>query len=74
MSVPERAAPESGYFADYEVYAMGEAVAWGQITLGCATEAANRDPAGLIRRLRQAAADQHGVDPGEVRLRQVCRL
>lgn len=74
MSVPERAAAGSGYFADYEVYVMGEAVAWGQITLGCAADAANRDPAGLIRRLRQAAADQHGVDPGEVRLRQVCRL
>lgn len=74
MSVRERVAAGSGYFADYEIYAMGEAIAWGQIALGCAADDAGRDPAALIRRLRQAAADQHGVAPGEIRLRQVCRL
>lgn len=71
MSAPDG---DRGYFADYEIYAMGEVVAWGQITLDCGGVGKALDPAELIRRLRQAAADQHGVDFGEVRLRQVCRL
>lgn len=73
MSAPDSASPGAGYFADYEVYAMGEAIAWGQITLACSSED-DREPAALIRRLRQAAADQHGAEAGTIRLRQVCRL
>ncbi|MGS1077200.1 hypothetical protein [Pseudoxanthomonas beigongshangi] len=74
MSAPDFASSGVGYFADYEVYVMGEAVAWGQITLACANDDGERDPVGLIRRLRQAAADQHGAEAGAIRLRQVCRL
>lgn len=73
MSEPDPVPPGAGYFADYEVYAMGEVVAWGQITLACAGHG-DCGPAMLIRRLRQAAADQHGMEAGAIRLRQVCRL
>lgn len=73
MSEPDPVPPGAGYFADYEVYAMGEAIAWSQITLACASDG-DREPAALIRRLRQAAADQHGTQTGAIRLRQVCRL
>lgn len=73
MSAPDSAATAPGYFADYEVYAMGEAIAWGQIALAGAGDG-ERDPAALIRTLRQAAADQHGAEVGAIRLRQVCRL
>lgn len=72
MSAPD---PRRGYFADYEIYAGGQAVAWGQIALACDAAAGDAlEPAELLQRLRQAAAGQHGVEAGQVRLRHLCRL
>jgi hypothetical protein len=68
MSAPD--APRD-YFADYEVYQDGEAIAWGQVTHRTPGDAV---PASLVDMLRARAANAHGVDAGSIRLRCVNRL
>lgn len=67
---PDAAMPRA-YFADYEAYEDGHAVAWGQAVLTCA---AQDDADEVIARLRQQAADRQGVPRAAIRLRSVCRL
>jgi len=68
MSAPD--APRD-YFADYEVYQDGQAIAWGQVTHRIHGDVA---PASLVDTLRARAANAHGVDGGSIRLRCVNRL
>lgn len=67
---PDQAMPRA-YFADYEAYEDGHAFAWGQAVLRCAVQ---DDAEEIIARLRQQAADRHGVPCTAIRLRSVCRL
>ncbi|CAN7410747.1 hypothetical protein LJR143_002382 [Pseudoxanthomonas sp. LjRoot143] len=61
------------YFADYEVYQEGHAVAWGQVTYR-ARNAADATAADVVASLRQQAAYMHEVDAGAIRLRCIARL
>jgi hypothetical protein len=61
------------YFADYEVYQDGHAVAWGQVTHSLSGET-DVAPASLVHTLRSCAAKDHGVEAGAIRLRCVERL
>jgi len=61
------------YFADYEILVGGRYVVWGQSTLDYAPAGAF-DPAQVLERLRRQAAEAHGVDCAEVRVRSVSRL
>ena len=61
------------YFADYEILVGGRYVVWGQSTLDYVPAAAF-DPAEVLERIRREAADAHGVDCSEVRVRSVSRL
>jgi len=63
------------YFADYEVQVGDHLRIWGQATLVHETAGnAALDPADVLARIRAQAADQHGVRPGEVRVRSIQRL
>lgn len=61
------------YFADYEILVGGRFIVWGQSTLDYAPTAAF-DPAEVLTRIRRQAADAHGVECAEVRVRSVSRL
>ncbi|WP_147300583.1 hypothetical protein [Lysobacter silvisoli] len=61
------------YFADYEILVGGRFVVWGQSTLDY-VPAAGFDPAEVLERIRRVAAHLHGVEPVEVRVRQISRL
>ncbi|CTP88347.1 hypothetical protein [Xanthomonas graminis] len=68
-------APESArhYLADYDAYSYGQRVAWG--TLAHSWDAAvPLDPQRLLQQLRAHAAQRHGVDSEEIRIRSVSRL
>ncbi|MBO9828839.1 MULTISPECIES: hypothetical protein [Xanthomonas] len=69
-SAPERA---RHYLADYEAYSFGQRVAWGTLAHTWA-EPAPLDPERLLGRLRAQAAQRHGVDSSEIRIRSVSRL
>ncbi|MDR7069126.1 hypothetical protein J2X02_001977 [Pseudoxanthomonas japonensis] len=61
------------YFADYEVYQDGVAIAWGQVTHS--TEAGVAcTPGALVAVLRAKASHAHEVDAGAIRPRGVHRL
>ncbi len=64
------------WFADYDVIVCGRPFAWGQVTRTladtCPTEDFDAD--GLVHALRLSAAERHGVDPGDIRIRQISRL
>ncbi|MGO1068170.1 hypothetical protein [Lysobacter sp. CA199] len=63
------------YFADYEILVGGRFIVWGQTTLDYApAEPAAFDPAELLDRIRQQAANEHGVERDEVRVRNLSRL
>ncbi|SFV28204.1 hypothetical protein SAMN05428990_0922 [Pseudoxanthomonas sp. YR558] len=62
----DRASPPR-YFADYEVYDVGQCIAWGQATLASTPDHA-------VDALRRCAAEQQAVDAGAIRLRTICRL
>jgi hypothetical protein len=68
-------APEASrhYFADYEVYQEGHAVAWGQVTHS-ARNAADVTAADVVAALREQAARAHDVTAGAIRLRCIARL
>ena len=68
-------APEAArhYFADYEVYQDGIAIAWGQVTHST-KRGVDRDPDALVAALRTQASRTHEVDAGAIRLRCVHRL
>lgn len=70
MSAPEW---PRHYFADYEVYQDGHAVAWGHVT-HCARSATDFNAVAVVDALRDRAARGHDVNPGAVRLRFVTRL
>lgn len=61
------------YFADYEVYQDGIAIAWGQVTHSAA-RGVDGDPDALVAALRARASRTHDVDAGVIRLRCVHRL
>lgn len=68
-------APESSrhYLADYEAYSYGQRVAWG--TLAHSWDSGEPlDPQGLLQQLRVQAAQRHGVDSDDIRIRSVSRL
>ncbi|HEY0505525.1 MAG TPA: hypothetical protein VGD42_18725 [Lysobacter sp.] len=63
------------YFADYEIQMGDRLRVWGQATLVHETAAdAALDPARVLERVRQQAADEHGVRACEVRVRALHRL
>jgi hypothetical protein len=63
------------YFADYEVWMSERLRVWGQTTLVHEVEDSQAlDPAQVLQRIQQQAADAHGVRPGEVRVRALNRL
>lgn len=69
-SAPERA---RHYLADYEAYSYGQRVAWG--TLAHSWDSGEPlDPQRLLQQLRAQAAQRHGVDSGDIRIRGVSRL
>ncbi len=76
MSAPDPAngiAHARHYFADYETYHDGHAVAWGQVTHSICHNA-GITPADVLSALRERAAREQGVDAGAIRLRCICRL
>ncbi|MGO4779985.1 hypothetical protein AB4084_31380 [Lysobacter sp. 2RAB21] len=63
------------YFADYEILVGGRFIVWGQTTLDYApAEPGAFDPAELLNRIRAQAANEHGVERDEVRVRNLSRL
>lgn len=70
MSAPDR---PRHYFADYEVYQDGHAIAWGQVTHSARMDADAAADA-LVDILRAHAAKTHDVDTGAIRLRGIYRL
>lgn len=63
------------YFADYEILLGGKFKVWGQATLAYAVDDPQAfDPADLLQKIRQQAADSHGVASDEVRIRSLSRL
>lgn len=63
------------YFADYEILVGGRFIVWGQTTLDYVPdESGGFDPAELLDLIRQRAANEHGVERGEVRVRNLSRL
>jgi len=63
------------YFADYEIQMGDRLRVWGQTTLvHVIPESAALDPAQVLARIQQQAADAHGVRPCEVRVRALNRL
>jgi len=63
------------YFADYEIRMSERLRIWGQATLVHEIDDhAALDPAAVLHRIQQQAADAHGVRPGEVRIRALNRL
>ncbi|KAF1706909.1 hypothetical protein [Pseudoxanthomonas sacheonensis] len=74
MSEPERRC-DHHYFADYEVWNSGLAVAWGQVALTYrVNENVRFDPAELLAMVRQRAASAQCVEPFEIRVRSLTRL
>ncbi|WP_295843277.1 hypothetical protein [uncultured Xanthomonas sp.] len=69
-SAPERA---RHYLADYEAYSFGQRVAWGTLAHTWA-EPAPLDLERLLCHMRAQAAQRHGVDSSEIRIRSVSRL
>lgn len=69
-SAPER---ERHYLADYDAYSYGQRVAWGTLAHSW-NEDVPLDPALLLRLLRAQAAQRHGVDSDDIRIRSVSRL
>ncbi|MCC4594091.1 hypothetical protein NRY95_19960 [Xanthomonas campestris pv. phormiicola] len=69
-SAPERA---RHYLADYDAYSFGQRVAWGTLAHSW-DDAAPLDPQRLLQQLRAQAAQGHGVDSDEIRIRSVSRL
>ena len=61
------------YFADYEVYQDGHAIAWGQVTHSMRIND-EMAAAALVAALRAHAANVHDVDTGAIRLRGIHRL
>ncbi|MEB1529078.1 hypothetical protein [Xanthomonas sp. WHRI 7945] len=69
-SAPE---PARHYLADYDAYSFGQRVAWG--TLAHSWDSGEPlDPVRLLQRLRAQAAQRHGVDSDDIRIRSVSRL
>lgn len=68
-SAPERA---RHYLADYEAYSYGQRIGWG--TLAHSWHGAPLDPERLLQQLRMQAAQRHGVDSDDIRIRSVSRL
>jgi hypothetical protein len=63
------------YFADYEIYNGGSPVLWGHITLTWHVDAPGRlQPAEVLQAIRRQAADRHGLEPADVRLRTLARM
>ena len=63
------------YFADYEIQVGDRFKVWGQTTLvHCIAPGADLDPAEVLARIQQQAADTHGVRRSEVRIRALNRL
>jgi hypothetical protein len=63
------------YFADYEILIGGKFKVWGQATLVYPVmDLDSFDPNDLVGRIRQQAAEDHGVDRNEVRIRSLTRL
>lgn len=63
------------YFADYEILVGGRFIVWGQTTLDYAPAGPGGfDPAELLNLIRLRAANEHGVERGEVRVRNLSRL
>jgi hypothetical protein len=69
-SVPEA---RRHYFADYEIYQDGHAIAWGQVTHSARIDG-DDDAAALVAALRAQAARAHDADAGAIRLRGIHRL
>ena len=69
-SAPE---PARHYLADYDAYSYGQRVAWGTLAHSW-DAAAPLDPQRLLQQLRAQAAQRHGVDSEEIRIRSVSRL
>jgi len=69
-SAPEHA---RHYLADYEAYSYGQRIAWGTLAHSW-RDAAPLDPERLLQRLRAQAAQRHGVDSEDIRIRSVSRL
>ncbi len=63
------------YFADYEIQVGDRFRVWGQTTLvHCIAPGTELDPAEVLARIQQQAADAHGVKRAEVRVRALNRL
>ena len=68
-------APECArhYLADYDAYSFGQRVAWGTLAHSWYDDAP-LDPQRLLQQLRAQAAQRHGVDSDDIRIRSVSRL
>ena len=63
------------YFADYEIHSYGQVTGSGQLAFtwtGVQDEAF--DPERVLVDVRRRAADRHGVEPGEIRVRALMRI
>ena len=76
MSEPDRLAViRYCYFADYEILMGDRLRVWGQTTVVYRVGTADDfDPAEVVNRIQQQAADAHGVKHAEVRIRSLNRL
>lgn len=74
MSAPDRSTRYC-YFADYEILLGDHFKVWGQTTLvHNVALGTDLDPAEVLSRVQQQAADAHGVKRSEVRIRTLNRL
>lgn len=63
------------YFADYEVLTGDRFKIWGHTTLTYRVDSPEQfDPATVVARVQQQAAEAHQVDRSEIRIRSLSRL
>lgn len=66
---------ERHYFVDYEIYGGGHPVMYGHLALTWETPPGERfSPQALIGHVCQEAADKHGAELHEIRVRSITRL
>jgi hypothetical protein len=66
---------ERHYFADYEIHSYGQVAGSGQLAFTWTGERHEVfDPERVLVEVRRRAADRHGVEPDEIRVRALMRI